>query len=88
VRPAHAAADPWNGRSALDGALAFAQGVEMMREHMKLSSRVHYVISNGGDVPNIVPEHAAVWIWARDESARKSKRCWRASARSPRAPPS
>jgi len=64
---AHAAADPWNGRSALDGALAFAQGVEMMREHMKLSSRVHYVISNGGDVPNIVPEHAAVWIWARDE---------------------
>lgn len=64
---AHAAADPWNGRSALDGALAFAQGIEMMREHMKLSSRVHYVISNGGDVPNIVPEHAAVWIWARDE---------------------
>ena len=64
---AHAAADPWNGRSALDGALAFAQGVELMREHMKLSSRVHYVITKGGDVPNIVPEHAAVWIWARDE---------------------
>jgi aminobenzoyl-glutamate utilization protein B len=51
------------GRSALDGALAFAQGIEMMREHMKLSSRVHYVIANGGDVPNIVPEHAKVWIW-------------------------
>src|SRR5207342_2203819 len=64
---AHAAADPWNGRSALDGALAFAQGVEMMREHMKLSSRVHYVIADGGDVPNIVPDHAKVWIWARDE---------------------
>ena len=64
---AHAASDPWNGRSALDGALAFAQGVEMMREHMKTSSRVHYVIANGGDVPNIVPEHAKVWIWARDQ---------------------
>jgi len=64
---AHAAADPWNGRSALDGALAMAQGVEMMREHMKLSSRVHYVIADGGDVPNIVPEHAKVWLWARDE---------------------
>ncbi len=64
---AHAAADPWNGRSALDAALAFAQGVEMMREHMKQSSRVHYVIANGGDVPNIVPEHAKVWIWARDQ---------------------
>jgi aminobenzoyl-glutamate utilization protein B len=64
---AHAAGDPWNGRSALDGALAFANGVEMMREHMKTSSRVHYVIPDGGDVPNVVPEHAKVWIWARDQ---------------------
>lgn len=64
---AHAAGDPWNGRSALDGAIAFANGVEMMREHMKTSSRVHYVIPDGGDVPNVVPEHAKVWIWARDQ---------------------
>lgn len=64
---AHAAADPWNGRSALDGAIAFANGVEMMREHMKTSSRVHYVIPDGGDVPNVIPEHAKVWIWARDQ---------------------
>jgi aminobenzoyl-glutamate utilization protein B len=64
---AHAAADPWNGRSALDGAMLFAQGVEMMREHMKPSSRVHYVIPDGGDVPNVIPEHAKVWIWARDQ---------------------
>ncbi|HTU68652.1 MAG TPA: amidohydrolase [Steroidobacteraceae bacterium] len=64
---AHAASDPWNGRSALDGALAFANGVEMMREHMKTSSRVHYVIPDGGDVPNVIPEHAKVWIWARDQ---------------------
>ena len=64
---AHAASDPWNGRSALDGAMLFAQGVEMMREHMKPSSRVHYVIPDGGDVPNVIPEHAKVWIWARDQ---------------------
>jgi len=64
---AHAASDPWNGRSALDGALAFTQGVEMMREHMRPSSRVHYVIVDGGDVPNVIPEHAKVWIWARDQ---------------------
>jgi aminobenzoyl-glutamate utilization protein B len=64
---AHAAADPWNGRSALDGVLAFTQGVELMREHMRLTSRVHYVITDGGDVPNVVPEHAKVWIWARDQ---------------------
>lgn len=64
---AHAASDPWNGRSALDGAIAFANGVELMREHMKTSSRVHYVIPDGGDVPNVIPEHAKVWIWARDQ---------------------
>jgi aminobenzoyl-glutamate utilization protein B len=64
---AHAAADPWNGRSALDAAEAFTHGVNLMREHMPLSSRVHYVIADGGDVPNVVPDHAAVWIWARDQ---------------------
>ena len=64
---AHAAADPWNGRSALDGVEAFTHGVNLMREHMPLSSRVHYVIADGGDVPNVVPDHAAVWIWARDQ---------------------
>lgn len=65
-RTAHAAADPWNGRSAADAAEAFAHGVNLMREHMKPSSRVHYVISHAGDVPNVVPEHAKVWVWARD----------------------
>jgi aminobenzoyl-glutamate utilization protein B len=64
---AHAAADPWNGRSALDGVLAFTHGVELMREHMKLSSRAHYVIVDGGDVPNVIPEQARVWIWVRDQ---------------------
>jgi aminobenzoyl-glutamate utilization protein B len=64
---AHAASDPWNGRSALDGVEAFTHGVNLMREHMKLSSRVHYVITDGGDVPNVVPGYAKVWIWARDQ---------------------
>ena len=65
-KAAHAAGDPWNGRSAVDGVEAFTHGVNLMREHMKLSSRVHYVITDGGDVPNVVSEHGAVWIWARD----------------------
>ena len=65
-KAAHAASDPWNGRSAVDGVEAFTHGVNLMREHMKLSSRVHYVITDGGDVPNVVSEHGAVWIWARD----------------------
>lgn len=65
-KAAHAAGDPWNGRSAVDGVEAFTHGVSLMREHMKTTSRVHYVITDGGDVPNVVSEHGAVWLWARD----------------------
>jgi len=65
-RTAHAAFDPWNGRSALDAAELFTHGVNMMREHVKPTVRMHYVIPDGGDVPNVVPAHAKVWIWARD----------------------
>jgi aminobenzoyl-glutamate utilization protein B len=65
-RTAHAAADPWNGRSALDAAELFTHGLNMMREHVKPTVRMHYVIPDGGDVPNVVPDHARVWVWARD----------------------
>ncbi len=65
-KAAHAAYDPWNGRSAVDGAELFTDGVNMLREHVKPSVRMHYVIQNGGQVPNVVPEYAKVWMWARD----------------------
>ncbi len=65
-KSAHASADPWNGRSALDGAEAFTDGVNMLREHVRPTVRMHYVITNGGDVPNVVPEYAKVWMWIRD----------------------
>jgi len=65
-KAAHAAADPWNGRSALDGLELFLDGVNMMREHVKPSVRMHYVIQSGGDVPNVVPEYARGWMWVRD----------------------
>jgi aminobenzoyl-glutamate utilization protein B len=65
-RTSHAAFDPWNGRSALDAAELFTHGVNLMREHVKPTVRIHYVIPGGGDVPNVVPAHAKVWIWARD----------------------
>ncbi|MEQ9591007.1 MAG: amidohydrolase [Cyclobacteriaceae bacterium] len=65
-KAAHAAGDPWNGRSALDGLELFTDGINMLREHIKPSSRMHYVIQNGGDVPNVVPEYAKTWIWIRD----------------------
>lgn len=65
-RAAHAAYDPWNGRSAVDGLEIFTHAVNMMREHVKPTARMHYAILNGGDVPNVVPEYARVWIWLRD----------------------
>ncbi|HVR40924.1 MAG TPA: amidohydrolase [Thermoanaerobaculia bacterium] len=65
-RAAHAAFDPWNGRSAVDGMELFTHGVNMMREHIKPSARMHYVLVKGGDVPNVVPEYAKVWMWIRD----------------------
>lgn len=65
-KAAHAAADPWNGRSAVDALEIFTHGVNMMREHIKPSSRMHYVIMKGGDVPNVVPEYGKVWLWLRD----------------------
>ena len=65
-RTAHAAYDPWNGRSAVDALELFTHGVNMMREHVKPTVRIHYAIQEGGEVPNVVPDHAKLWIWARD----------------------
>jgi aminobenzoyl-glutamate utilization protein B len=65
-RAAHAAYDPWNGRSAVDGLEIFTHAVNMMREHVKPTARMHYAIVSGGDVPNVVPEYAKVWLWLRD----------------------
>jgi aminobenzoyl-glutamate utilization protein B len=65
-KAAHAAADPWNGRSAVAGLEFFTTGLNRMREFVKPSVRMHYVIQKGGDVPNVVPEYSRVWCWLRD----------------------
>ena len=65
-KSAHAAADPWNGRSALDAAELFNVGINFMREHVKPSVRMHYVYKNAGKVPNVIPADASVWLWIRD----------------------
>jgi len=65
-KAAHAAGDPWNGRSAVDGVEAFLHGINLMREHIKTTSRLHYTIVAGGVVPNVIPEYGKVWLWARD----------------------
>ncbi len=63
---AHGSADPWNGRSALDAVELMNYGVNMMREHVKPTARIHYVIPNAGEAPNVVPEYAKVWYYVRD----------------------
>jgi aminobenzoyl-glutamate utilization protein B len=65
-KAAHAARDPWNGRSAVDAVELFTHGINLMREHIHPSSRMHYTIVDGGDVPNVVPEYGKVWLWLRD----------------------
>ena len=65
-KASHAAFDPWNGRSAVDGLELFTHGLNMLREHVKPTVRIHYTIMNGGDVPNVVPEYAKIWCWVRD----------------------
>lgn len=64
---AHAGGAPWNGKSALDGVELMNVAWNMRREHLPLSQRSHYVITNGGDQPNIVPDFASVWYYFRDK---------------------
>src|SRR5579872_3257686 len=63
---AHAAGAPWRGRSALDAVELMDVGYNFRREHLRLATRVHYVITNGGDQPNVVPPNATVWYYFRE----------------------
>ncbi len=62
---AHAAGAPDKGRSALDGVEAMDMMVNMMREHIPQEARIHYVITDGGKAPNVVPNFAEVYYYAR-----------------------
>ena len=62
---AHAAGAPHKGRSALDGVEAMNAMVNMMREHVPQDARIHYVITDGGKAPNVVPNFAEVYYYAR-----------------------
>src|SRR5262249_43468218 len=62
---AHAGGSPDKGRSALDGVELMNVGANYMREHVKESSRIHYVITQGGGQPNVVPALAQVWYFVR-----------------------
>lgn len=64
---AHAAASPERGRSALDGVEAMNAMVNLMREHVPQDMRIHYVITDGGKAPNVVPAEAEVYYYVRHQ---------------------
>ncbi len=63
---AHSAGGPWSGRSALDAVELMNAAMNYRREHLRLSQRTHYVITDGGDQPNVVPSRASVWYYFRE----------------------
>ena len=65
-KTAHAAGQPWDGRSALDAVELMNVAWNMRREHLPVTQRSHYVITEGGGQPNIVPEKASVWYYFRE----------------------
>ena len=63
---AHAAADPWNGRSASDALELYTSGINFYREHIKPTVRIHYHIQDGGQVVNVVPDYSRLWVRVRN----------------------
>ncbi|MBX3280212.1 MAG: amidohydrolase [Acidobacteria bacterium] len=73
---AHSAGAPWRGRSALDAVELMNIGWNFRREHLRIQQRSHYVITNGGDQPNVVPQLASVWYYFRELDYPQIKRMW------------
>ncbi|GGA11251.1 peptidase M20 [Blastomonas marina] len=73
---AHAAGAPERGRSALDGVEAMNMMVNMMREHTSMDTRIHYVITEGGAAPNVIPDFAEVFYYVRHSDADEVRALW------------
>jgi aminobenzoyl-glutamate utilization protein B len=73
---AHSAGAPWRGRSALDAVELMNVGWNFRREHLALSHRSHYVVTDGGDQPNVVPQTASVWYYFRQITFPGIKELW------------
>lgn len=73
---AHAAGAPEQGRSALDGVEAMNMMVNMMREHTTMDARIHYVITEGGSAPNVVPDFAEVFYYVRHSDTAEVEAMW------------
>jgi len=67
---AHSAGAPWSGRSALDAVEIMNVSSNYLREHLHYTHRMHYVIMEGGEAPNVVPDRASVWYYVRNTDER------------------
>ncbi|WP_432201688.1 amidohydrolase [Erythrobacter sp. W53] len=74
---AHAAGAPERGRSALDGAEAMNIMANMMHEHIPQDARMHYVITSGGNAPNVVPDFSEVFYYVRHPSPAGVEQIWK-----------
>ena len=63
---AHAGGTPWLGRSAVHAAELFAHGINLMREHVEPTARLHYIYESAGLAPNVVPDYARICLYVRD----------------------
>jgi aminobenzoyl-glutamate utilization protein B len=77
---AHSAGSPWRGRSALDAVMLMAQAWEFKREHLRPAARSHYIIVDGGDQPNVVPQTATIWFYFRERDYELTKEEYDAAA--------
>jgi len=75
-KASHAAANPQLGRSALDALLLMSHGVELLREHVPTTTRIHYVITKGGAAPNVVPDFTEGYFYARSPSMPVLDNVW------------
>jgi len=69
-KTAHAAGSPWTGKSALDGVEIMNVASNYLREHLFYTYRLHYVVTEGGEAPNVVPDRASVWYYIRNTDER------------------
>ena len=87
-KPAHASASPEQGINALDGIIATFNAISALRQHLPSEDRVHGIITNGGEAPNIVPAKASAWFYVRSDTTdgletivKKVVNCARGAAR-------
>ena len=78
---AHSAGAPWRGKSALDAVMLMAQAWEYKREHLQPAARSHYIITEGGDQPNVVPQAATIWFYFRERDYEGTKEMYDAAVK-------